>query len=301
MRTLAVEGVLLSHNPISQLALRRNKMVEEPKTTKYVITNQSTQKSTEIDIPSIYDNTEVINLVLEDKPDNLNLTTPDEQRPIDPLHLNSLDKSIRGYTQLYPGMVDGYARNIEGGHRYRCAEMNNTPYNFIVNLKPELGLEDLIREINTNQQNWVLEDYLQKGIQTNNPSYVMLDRLMEQHKMRKINTWITMLSNRDGSNELQREFKRGDFNPTKDMWDNALNIMNEINSLGEYFKYTRNHYFITAYIRISSSKYFDYEIFKRKFSKFGDLQEKNNSDNYVAMFNEIWNRGLQTIKKRFLA
>ena len=42
-------------------------------------------------------------------------------------------------------LVNG--RNIEGGHRYRCAEMNDTPYNFIVNLKPELGLEDLIRRL----------------------------------------------------------------------------------------------------------------------------------------------------------
>ena len=253
-------------------------------TTRYVVKNTATGKSTEIDIPSRYDNiTEVINLVLSGKPSKLKTKKKKGNRKLDKMLQKKMIPSMKEYGQLCPGIVQPNGDLSEGQHREDSAEKNDMNFEFIV------------------------DDYLNQGIENDLQPYKKLSQQIKNFKFGKINSWFSLLT--VGTNVKQKEiaadFENLKFNPTEEQWNNAVFVLNEILSLKKFFEYVDNHYFITAFLRIYNNKDrtgFNLETFKKKFqNRAGTLVKRADADGYVDMMQSVYWYNMKFEDKRVLA
>jgi len=277
-------------------------------TTRYVVKNTATGKSTEIDIPSRYDNiTEVINLVLSGKPSKLKTKKKKGNRKLDKMLQKKMIPSMKEYGQLCPGIVQPNGDLSEGQHRENSAEKNNMNFEFIVNQKTDVDGDKFITVINNIKKGWELDDYLNQGIENDLQPYKKLSQQIKNFKFGKINSWFSLLT--VGTDVKQKEiaadFENLKFNPTEEQWNNAVFVLNEILSLKKFFEYVDNHYFITAFLRIYNNKDrtgFNLETFKKKFqNRAGTLVKRADADGYVDMMQSVYWYNMKFEDKRVLA
>ena len=282
--------------------------MNKQKTTRYVVINTATQQSTEVEMPSMYDNNnKVINLVLSGNPKKLGFKKKRGNRKLDEGLQKKMIHSIKTYGQLCPGIVQPNGDLSEGQHREDSTAKLDINFEFMVNDKLNVDGDKFITVINNVKKDWDLADYLNQGIEKNLKPYIKLNQVIEKFKFGKINSWFSLLTVDTDIKQKQiaDDFEELQFNPTEEQWQNAIFILNEILSLKKFFAYVDNHYFITAFLRIYNNKHisgFDLNAFKKKFqNRAGTLVKRADSDGYVDMMQSVYWYSMKFEDKKVLA
>lgn len=279
-------------------------------TTQYEVTNKTTGKKTLIDIPSRFDEAIPSNLVLHIEQENIKDDTfsiPKDNRVTNATLIKKLTPSIKKYGQLVPGTILQDGTNAESNHRFEVCKDVGQPFRFIVdNQEHGLSQEELTKEINVNQANWEIKDWLHKWIVHGLEPYIRFQRFLDRHKFGQIYNALQIFSHKDkGAGTFRDEFENGTFNPTDSEWKNAEAFMGEIKDVstvwnpgGAAFK----SYFIGAYREVKEHQDFSPTKFVTKLKKYrGEFRECAKSKDYIDLINIIYNKGQAVREKIWLA
>ena len=181
------------------------------------------------------------------------------------------------------------------------------PFKFIVD-KDDHGLtqEELTKEINVNQANWEIKDWLHKWVVKGLDPYIRFERFLERHSFKQIYNALQIFSHSNkGAGTFREEFENGTFNPTDSEWKNAEAFMGEIkdvskiwNPAGAVFK----SYFIGAYREVNTHPDFCSTQFLTKLKRYlSEFRECAKSKDYIDLINIIYNKGQTVENKVWLA
>lgn len=204
-------------------------------------------------------------------------------RGINRLLVRKIIKSISeiGYMEGKPVIVDKSFAIIDGQHRFTACVELGLPIQYVVTA---VDPEKAIIELNANQVNWKMQDYVNMYAEQGIKCYQHLLDFEERRKF-GINYSATILftqnSNNDGNNVTKiRKGHRYSINP------NSEKIADFILSSG--LPYNKTSFFIRAVVRLFKVATPE-QLAKVKAGLMGISQQPNTAS-YMAVFENIVNR-----------
>jgi len=216
-------------------------------------------------------------------------------REVDQSHVNQLIRSIRQNDLLHinPIIVNKNKEVIDGQHRLEAAKQLKKPIYFIQDDKVD---RRHIANLNTNQKNWSLIDYVNYYCVEKVQEFLDLSRLIRKYPFAPISTLITITSS-DGSRNMI-EFRNGklDLKNYKDAVK-ILDHINKIRNLGIEEAYDRN--FILAIWKCWNSGEYDPLVFLDKVAdNRSGIFKCAKTIQYIQLIETVYNRYSHT-KIRF--
>lgn len=279
-------------------------------TTTYEVINKDTKEKTTFEIPSRFDKAKPDNIIFKIEQNDIDEDTfikPEDQRNENTTLTSKLTNSISDYEQLVPGTVLKDGTKAEGNHRFDVCETTGKAFKFFVdNGEHGLSQEELTKEINVNQADWEIKDWLHKWSVRGKEPYLRFERFLSRHKFKQIYNALQIFSHDNkGAGKFREEFENGIFNPTEEEWKNAESLMGEIKDVakvwnpgGAAFK----SYFIGAYREVNNHPEFSSTQFLTKLKKYlSEFRECAKSKDYIDLINIIYNKGQKLGNKTWLA
>lgn len=198
---------------------------------------------------------------------------------------------------IRPILVDRQLRVIDGQTRLEAAKYLNVPIYYEIfeseNL-PEETIRKMMIDININQKNWELQDYLDHYISIGKIEYEKFRRFMTDNEFNFSNAFIVL---KQRSNDTQSKFRRGNYTFPENL-EKINETIQEIAAIKRYIKtksiekidYLSSVSFMRALIRFLSRNDVAFPIFMRKIEQnLAWLKTCPRSDDYLMIFSKIYN------------
>lgn len=204
------------------------------------------------------------------------------------LHLKRLKSSIeRGYLMTIIIVNENY-EIIDGQHRFNILKELNYPIYYTI--VTGYGLNEVHR-LNEITKNWSIADYINGYAELGYKDYQMLIELSERYKIGTSNISQLLADRTVGSGvELKTTsmLKTGQY--TISTYDSALEILDYIEVLADYYKGARRRGFIGAIAKVLKNKNFDKSEFVQKIKlQPNALMHCVTIDKYIELIEEIYN------------
>jgi len=220
-------------------------------------------------------------------------------RPVDESAVERLMNSIQKRNRLSskPICVDPDFCIIDGQHRLEAAKRLGIPIYYV---QEDFCSDDML-QMNANQKNWLITDYLNFYSKTKgHPRYDDYVKLKEFMDTEKVTVSIAVqLLNSDRSSEFFRKFKDGIYQfPTEEEFGEAMEKNSKIKETIDYIKrktsgskgWLDKVTFYSAMVDFFNVKSFEYKTFQTKLEyKLDLLRPCTRQCDYVRIFKDIYN------------
>jgi len=216
-------------------------------------------------------------------------------RPIDEFSVQRLMDSIKRGNRLSskPICVDHNFCIVDGQHRLEAAKRLGIPIYYV---QEDFKSEDML-EMNANQKNWNISDYLNFYASVGKDDYIKLKKFCAEENLNP--SVIIQLLHGNRNTSFFRNFKDGFYKfPNDDEFNEIMDRKAKIKETIDYIKkktsgakgYLDKVTFYSALVDFFNIKSFDYEIFMTKLSYRLDLLHPcARRLEYVNIFKDMYN------------
>lgn len=209
--------------------------------------------------------------------------TIEGNRPVKPLHVEKLAKSMLERQLAVPIIVNENFEIIDGQHRFAAISKNGLPLYFIV--RKGYNLSD-VQRLNGNTENWNLSDFLEGYIELKKSDYLTVRYFTDKWRV-PIGLAIELLSSKTNRKDSTRDFKEGNYKV--DNLKKCELMMERIQDFS-FFENYKTTTFIRAFQRFSASKKYSHDVMKNKIAYKSDiLAPRNKIDLYLDLLSAMYN------------
>ena len=233
-----------------------------------------------------------INEVFETKDYNM-FSFISNNRIVSKGHINKIMQSMKKRRLISPILVNEKGQIIDGQHRFLAQKELGLPIPYI---EQEGYGEKETQILNTNTKNWSLLDWETYYCNKNNKNYLTYRDFRKEYRLPSEANML-LLEGKYESMRSATSFREGKFQ-ILDL-QGAINLVNKLISIGEYFKDYKDRMFIRAMITCFGNEDYDHNKFLKKLSYQGNTLIKCvDKKSYLRLIEDIYNlRSRENTKK----
>lgn len=203
-------------------------------------------------------------------------------RPVNMKHVMKIITSMRKKMHHSPIQVNEKMEVIDGQHRLAARKALGAPVEYYVSPGADLST---VQDLNTNTEDWKIDDYLNSYIQQGIKDYVIYKQFLDSYKF---SHKITMFLLSGASRHDAENFANGTFK-IKDI-EKAANLASSLTKIGSYYDGFKRTTFCYAFVRCMNNPLFDFEEFLHKLSyQRTKLYDCAKVEQYMELMEAIYN------------
>jgi len=218
-----------------------------------------------------------------------------KNREINEDHFERIRKSleVRNLLEFRPILVDEEYNVLDGQHRLEAARRMGIPIYYQVSEKHPA---ETIYILNSNQQNWTIQSYLNYHSNDGVEDYVQFSTFIETHHI-SIATGLALLSTHKLS-QGRVLFKQGKFTPGEGRMERAEEILHQVEEVKMFIRnrstrktlFVDNERFKTTLILFLLKPGVDFKIFMKKLEyKLDYIRPCTNGEEFMRIFVAVYN------------
>ena len=234
-----------------------------------------------------------INEVFETKDYNM-FSFISNNRSVSKGHINKIIQSMKKRRLISPILVNEKGQIIDGQHRFLAQKELGLPIPYI---EQEGYGEKETQILNTNTKNWSLLDWETYYCNRNNKNYLTYRNFRKEYRLGSEANMLLLEGSYD-FRKSRRRFTEGEFQ-VLDLQE-AINLVNKLISIGQYFKHYKDGMFIRAMATCFGNEDYNHNKFLKKLSYQGNTLIKCvDKKSYLRLIEDIYNLRSREYTKKF--
>lgn len=197
-------------------------------------------------------------------------------------NLRKIMESMKIKLHDSPIQVNENMEVIDGQHRLEALKQLGLPVQYYISVGANLKT---VQDLNTNTENWKVDDYLHSYIAKGVKDYVIYKQFMDAYKFNHKITAYLLSGDPKGNTQ---KFNTGEFKIVN--IEKASDIAAKLNTVGGYYDGFKRRTFCYAFVRCLNNRKFSFDEFITKLSyQRSKLFDCARVDQYLEIIEEIYN------------
>jgi len=203
-------------------------------------------------------------------------------RSVNMKHVMKIITSMKKKMHHSPIQVNEKMEVIDGQHRLAARKALGAPVEYYVSEGADLST---VQDLNTNTEDWKIDDYLNSYIQKGIKDYVIYKQFLDSYKLsHKVTMFLLSgIYKYDADNFANGSFKIKDI-------EKAADLASKLTKVGAYYDGFKRTTFCYAFVRCMNNPLFDYDEFLHKLSyQRTKLYDCAKVEQYLELLEVIYN------------